>query len=524
MPLHEGCLDLISLGAYDSIVPSVDSELFDLAMVRVWLHALDLDLSGGLKRSKITVDQDALRSLRLACKKDLYTLVLSHGSADSLMTSGELFYLCVNRYFHAEGGKAVKEFRMPLGTVVRRIGARGRTKIATIGSGFHPDLFVNSLFLCIAASHGIDAAVSWVPIFVLRKYMAPAMRNMRQRQVKYAATLMALSPGYTFGDVFYAGLLTLYLCGLIRGDIGRIFPGKPAGRRDYSWYSRSHYVAIQLGFWLDGDVDSMGYKFSLSSGVPPSLAFHCWLAECFMAGPDFDGLSDLLSCLPRFVENPTAYLEKMWYMSCYSSCVVHCTYCFYGAKWKKPTSLWTRNFFLTPLCCEPSTPCDLVSGGGKHPENVGGNRHSMQQKWHVPFDLCVLILQSMLCVRPLGTWYLSLFAGSGSMDSPCQHLGLRHVSVSFDRPTDISDVDGCIHVFMDLSRFTLSDVLRKVYCLSGLMPSDFVGYGCHPGCETFSLEDRTRDHSAGGGHLPLTPKGVEADLVTRNCAEQALSI
>ena len=223
MPLHEGCLDLISLGAYDSIVPNVDSELFDLAMVRVWLHALDLDLSGGLKRTKITVDQDALRTLRLACKKDLYTLVLSHGSADSLMTSGELFYLCVNRYFHAEGGKAVKEFRMPLGTVVRRVGARGKTKVATIGSGFHPDLFVNSLFLCIAAAHGVDASVSWVPIFVLRKYMAPAMKNMRQRQVKYVATLMALGPGYAFGDVFYAGLLTLYLCGLIRGDIGRIF-------------------------------------------------------------------------------------------------------------------------------------------------------------------------------------------------------------------------------------------------------------------------------------------------------------
>ena len=52
------------------------------------------------------------------------------------MTSGELFYLCANRYFHVEGEKAVKEFHVPLGTVDRRIGARrGKTKVATIGCG-----------------------------------------------------------------------------------------------------------------------------------------------------------------------------------------------------------------------------------------------------------------------------------------------------------------------------------------------------------------------------------------------------
>ena len=107
MPLHEGALDLISLGACASIVPIVDQELHDLAMARIWLRALDLDMTRGLKRTKITVDQDLLRTLHLSCKKDLHNLVLNHGSADSLMTSGELFFLCVNSYFHAEGGSLV---------------------------------------------------------------------------------------------------------------------------------------------------------------------------------------------------------------------------------------------------------------------------------------------------------------------------------------------------------------------------------------------------------------------------------
>ena len=65
----------------------------------------------------------------------------------------------------------------------------------------------------------------------------------------------------------------------------------------------------------------------------------------------------------------------------------------------------------------------------------------------------------MLAVRPGSTWCLTLFGGAGSMDLPCRLLGLTHVSVSYDRPSGLSEADGHIHVRMDLAGFSLPTVL-----------------------------------------------------------------
>lgn len=54
----------------------------------------------------------------------------------------------------------------------------------------------------------------------------------------------------------------------------------------------------------------------------------------------------------------------------------------------------------------------------QHPHSLSGNQgFTMQEKWHVPSDLCLDLLRAMVRSRdedtPPASWYLSLFAGAG---------------------------------------------------------------------------------------------------------------
>ena len=119
---------------------------------------------------------------------------------------------------------------------------------------------------------------------------------------------------------------------------------------------------------------------------------------------------------------------------------------------------------------------------------------------------------------------MTLFGGAGSFDRPCRVLGLTHASVSYDRPPHVSEgQEGAVHICLDLGRFCLPQVLDKVWALTGLHVVELLGYGCHPGCETFSLMDsynRYRDHTVEGMHLAVTPEAIEADAVAYNAATQ----
>jgi hypothetical protein len=66
------------------------------------------------------------------------------------------------------------------------------------------------------------------------------------------------------------------------------------------------------------------------------------------------------------------------------------------------------------------------------------------------------------------------------MDSPCHASGLGHVSVSFDRPTEVGEIPNTFHVFWDLSNFNLCELLRHIWHLTGLHPDDLLGVGAHP--------------------------------------------
>ena len=89
-------------------------------------------------------------------------------------------------------------------------------------------------------------------------------------------------------------------------------------------------------------------------------------------------------------------------------------------------------------------------------------------------------VRAVATVRPGSTWHLALFGGAGSMDLPCRLLGLTHVSVSYDRPSELTEANGHIHVRMDLTGFSLPTVLIKVWHLTGLEPRLLCGVGSHP--------------------------------------------
>lgn len=175
------------------------------------------------------------------------------------------------------------------------------------------------------------------------------------------------------------------------------------------------------------------------------------------------------------------------FMQDYYQLLHHCCYCRYGAAWRKPTSFWIRNFtWADPLMCTPSGGvCDAVRRHGAHGDRVGGSAsHSMQEKWHVPHRLCVELLTCMKQVRPNATWFITLFGGAASFTAPCREVGLFHIAVSYDRPSNMADEgEGAAHIYMDLSRFRLADVLDRVWAMTGLHARDLLGIGSHPGAK-----------------------------------------
>jgi hypothetical protein len=498
--------DPVTLGESASVVSECDAALYVSAKELVWAHAMS-ESGASNATLKLTVDTACVRRLRLRCRWALYDLA-GRRSDDSQITGPELFWMCVNDYLHSESGR---EFRLPMGALpIHRTNSRGRVVCRTgfAPGRYHPDAFVNSLMLCLMNVCEVAHCVGWVPIHVNYAAVQASLKLMRNREREASAWWMGM--GYCFADIFYAALLVLLCDGLIRGEVRRMVGhGGPGGRHVVSnWFQASARVAVGLG---------------LLSSPMLELGLLCLVQlSCHVDAPIFDPATFGVASVPRFIENPTAFMEKMWYLQDFMPLIHHCCYCRYGDSYRKPSTYWLSGFtWPKPLMCTPTCPCDYSAVHGCHAEKIGGSvSHSMAQKWSVPFELCLELLQCMLAVRPGGRWFLTLFGGQGSFDRACRMLGLVHVSVSFDRPSGVNeDTEGCVHVWMDLKDFTVGGVMRRVWHLTGLAPGDLVGLASHPGCETFSLMSAQRggrDHSARGFHLALDDAAAAADELTWN--------
>ena len=273
--------------------------------------------------------------------------------------------------------------------------------------GLHENVWLSSLLLCLMDVSGVANMAAWLPIYVTLPVLQRVMMNMRRRERRQ--TKIWVDAGWKFQRIYYGALFALLTEGLIDGEILRCSGGNGSTVVE-DWYSDAFLVAVSLGF-LKNCIPS------LSSFSRVSL---CMWSRNAMTDTEF---RDLMGVLPRFMENPTALLEKMWYMAGYWRLMRHCCYCRYGAAWKKPTTFWVINMdWEDPLMCyKRGEQCEARRlNEGVHPVCIGGDaNHSMADKWHVPFDLCLCLLRQMRKRRVGGRWFLTLFGGAGSFDRPC---------------------------------------------------------------------------------------------------------
>lgn len=66
-----------------------------------------------------------------------------------------------------------------------------------------------------------------------------------------------------------------------------------------------------------------------------------------------------------FVENPVNLLRHQPFMKAFERFRNVCTYCKYGAEYKKPTCIWS-NCKLNLMVCDRDTPCAYFKRYGKH--------------------------------------------------------------------------------------------------------------------------------------------------------------
>jgi hypothetical protein len=502
--------DAVNLGVQPIITLPHEQQAFNAGLELLWQQALKAG-SHSAHKKKITINQAGLDLLRNQTRRSFTRLAASITTCSlgtqSKPTGADLFYRCANHYYHSESGR---EFRQDLGGQVFRLNCR-RTAIRSDGLRTIPEInpFVSTVMASLAVSCNANSDAFLGPLYVTYDNIRKAMKSLRTNLGK---KVKEWSQRIAFCDVFYAALFTLVHCQKIAGEVIRC-TGRVNSRPILDWFQASHGHAVQLGFLEPGPTNLQDVSRFVTYTSTYRLMVH-------FDGAEFDRI---LSSLPTFVENPEAIMHKMWFLQKYRHLLQSTTYCMYGARWKKPTVFWVNNFTWTPLlqCGLGNVTCDWLKGkrSNKHPDLVTGSstNHTMAEKWWIPHKLCIDILRNMLKARPasmsMPTYYVSLFAGAGSFDEPCATLGLTHVSVSYDRPSDQERTSNKVHVFLDLKEFDLRQVLKHIWHLTGLHPTNLLGVGAHPPCETYSLLAARwggRDHSLEGFYLPT-------QLANNNC-------
>jgi hypothetical protein len=518
--------DAVNLGVHPIVTLPHEQNAFNAGLELLWKNALKAGNHSAHKQ-KITINQASLDALRKQTRR-CFTRLATSIATSSLgthpnPTGADLFYKCANHYYHSETGR---EFRVDLGAQVFRLNSH-RTAVRGDGLRTIPDInpFVSSVMTSLTASCKANSDAFMGPLHVTHANIKSAMKSLR---TNWGKKVREWSQGIKFCDVFYAALFTLAHRQKISGELMRC-TGRVNSTPIPNWFRLSHKHAVKLGFVETGPMNLQDV-LHLSA---------CASSHIGLVVPNSDkgDFGFIISTLPTFIENPNAMMHKMWFVQQYRHLIRSTTYCMYEARWKKPTVFWVNNFTWTPLppCGSNNVRCDWLKDkrSSKHPELLtGAKNHTMLEKWWVPHKLCLDILNNMLEVRPTSlptpTYYVSLFAGAGSFDRACESLGLMHVSVSYDRPSEHScgDTPNKIHVFLDLKDFDLQNVLKHVWHVTGCHPQSLLGIGAHPPCESYSLlaaQWGGRDHSEEGFYLPTQPATEAADNLTANCFSQLFS-
>lgn len=378
-------MDLTTLGERPTRVLPYEQPVFQKAKQVLWVRALQYcGQQPTSKMLKLTINQgdlDRLQGLTHAAfcelSTDLKNLHQRHTSTVQSQATGgaaDLFFRVANHFYHNTSGH---EFRTWLGYTVRRYDFHKRATPASCGPDsayipfqMHPKLqFADSMLRCFLIICKIESSCGGFPMYVTHSNVVECQKRMRNRTIELGKALCS-EHHLQFCDLFHAGLLLLVLRGYIVGEVRR-FTGGRDPKVLAGWHGKAlqHIVALGFPLLLGGeeleanphlgelhdfttrlvyplhelDMPGQAGPTSGPSAGPsapsgPMLSLKCWAYLAHWSGynanpsPSF-AFETFVKQLPVFVENPTAFLECMWFVHPYNGLRHHVSYCQYGASW-----------------------------------------------------------------------------------------------------------------------------------------------------------------------------------------------
>ena len=419
--LESSSLDVVSLGATRTTIVPCEESVFNQGLELLWKRALK---EGGhsVNKKKLTVNQDHLDKLQKKQRRDFSRLaaLISYpeGHSEPKLNGPALFYKCANHFYHSEKDR---EFRVELGNRVVHFNAQTTPMMAHpnqhdadaggIFASAHQEtstpqqLFLNEVMrgLLVACKVENDGAIT--PLYVTYGALQSCLRCTRTHWSKKVALWGQESK---FCDIFYAAVLSLACNGWISGQLVRRINNRSSTPQP-AWFQHSLPLMLKLG--LGGAAFHENNHTACSNTLSLMLVCHLTCCATLNILPfTCEEMKQQVALLPSFVENPNALMPKMWYLQKYQHLLHECTYCMYQARWKKPTCFWVHNFQWEPRpqCGKGGVKCRhlLESNETKHPDSVSGEEgHTMVEKWSLPTELCVELLDSMRVKQPDATWY-----------------------------------------------------------------------------------------------------------------------
>jgi hypothetical protein len=423
-------VDVVNLGATQTTILPCEQSALNQGLELLWKRALKEGGHGNHKK-KLTVNQDDLKNLQQKSRRDFTRLVKKisypEGHSGPQLNGPALFYKCANHFYHSETSR---EFRVELGNRVVHfnaqttpVAAHHHQPAADCGAPAHslaasanqhmPDStpqqqFLNEVMrsLLVACKVAHDSAIT--PLYVTYEALQSCLRSTRTHWSKRVAIWAG---GLHFCDVFYAAVLSLACDGwisgqLMRRSINRLPTPLPA------WFQHSLPLMLRLSLGGVAFSGSNAHDHACcNNALSLTMISHLTCCATLNILPfTSEEMKQQLALLPSFVENPNALMPKMWYLQKYQHLLHECTYCMYQARWKKPTCFWVHNFQWEPRpqCGKGGVKCRhlLESNEAKHPDSVSGEEgHTMVEKWSLPIELCVELLDSMRVKQPDATWY-----------------------------------------------------------------------------------------------------------------------
>ena len=351
--------------------------VLSFAMEYLWVVMCRFYGKGPTRAKHVDVDQSDVVELRHEYSKEFWRMAQKSKGSGKEWASADLFWCALHALMVAKPPKV----RVKVGTRLGRLNARG-----CFMPLLHPTAPQDMYLLKVYHSLLLKCHLlgSTPPVLHLTYQALRGAQKVLKNYKQLPQGLKLLAPKVRCADFYFAAILTLVEARVLRGEIRRLHR---APHVDPKWATRAKGVAMKLGL-LSKKPLSKHTRDTINIGKTLQVAPMAYTASnCCVV-----------------VENPTGMLEHQSYMQPFSASLLHVTYCAFGARVKKPTSLWVHGFtWPTPsvrqggLMCKGKHLCPAaVANGGKHAQVCDIPLH---ERVCIPVGLTTSLLAAMLAVN-----------------------------------------------------------------------------------------------------------------------------